>query len=1298
MLAYTGIVNCPLYTTQIGLIPSTSFYNASINITLCDIDEEYDVIDNDYDKSCQAYFVYQSTPLPRCDGNLTIAKPSALESLVMPGIFVEKNKASLVFCCQPTIESDTSPVTFQLDTVYSYQMNLTTRIQSNQSIDTPQKNNSKMSSASDSGLNGMIHITAVNKNITSQTVRCTMTVSNFTCSGNNSATNTTTIEYPPFMDADHCEQFLEMLNNATSDSAFFFSQSLNNGKIVSVEFVESNIRVAQVKVNFLKLLDFEFVPGADTFSRLQQSRFHGVPKTVRYTKLRGTTGSECWKINSDVSHLGHTESDHRILCTNSDGLASVDYVDAFAIGAPDTTELPNPPVRAPVFLGCYDDMRDFELYGNVAGSNPVSACIQDCQGSAENLYAAVLGNTTCYCSTMQIDTSLEWPIDSCVCANASDCDIEKLGILVYDIQTAIDEDANDIRVPNFVGNSTAAINNTNVRPATPDLLEQLGFSRLAYFQTAKKRSVEHIPGLVSKPLNWKEFSKVHKPRLSPEEISHIFAQVIANPRPTKAFIALREIILDYPEQTIQLVEDYLANGPGAIHIDQVIFGALSASFSGHVERLFMRLFMFDGLNEQRTKFALRAAAQAPPHTVSDDIVGHLESLATHEHIAKRTNGLNYYSMMAGQFSAHNDKRSERMYKVIEQSLIWHEKIWDERGVMLSLNALGNTRSRDSIPHLKRYLHQQFNDSLSEVAADKFNQVAANGLRSVPGEDVHDILLDSMHFERSDAYLRTTVKSLKRRSLSPAHTSRLRSIISDLNIPPAGSIRKNYTKGDENIQVIAYSALDWNLDYKDTLIDAQAGVRINIFQIPFDIIAGRAFWESHGISDYVAILYLDVYVPNPSTGFFMVYSLLDFSSSEQLPIKEFAGDAICDIPNTVNNLETAFEFTQTLLRLTYYYGLPLLFGVDLSFEVTGALSLQYGYSFYFENSALSPSFHSTQFRASVVPGGQIDAAVSATLDLAVAYASIEADLLVAKVNFPVTVAAQLDGSTSCYSVGLESEFLSGSVTLSANFRLCLFNCHKSYSLFEWKGFSYNTNLLASGCDCSAEDDGSTFVLDDLEFTNDTDIPLVRIPRAYEKVEYVLDGREYNDYRRPLTVAAIIYPRNVNARKSKPTTKVTDVMKEVLDKNLDIQGLDGPFNSGHIIAASLGGSNGRVANFFVQLRAINGGGYKNIETGIADCLKKRINTSYRAKMDIFFTYANGITQIPNTYTIKVRFELWRSRENVWKLVPHQNGYPQNCYNAFSATYMAEGEAHIYYRFTQLTDEQRAHMRAIKFFDAN
>jgi len=312
---------------------------------------------------------------------------------------------------------------------------------------------------------------------------------------------------------------------------------------------------------------------------------------------------------------------------------------------------------------------------------------------------------------------------------------------------------------------------------------------------------------------------------------------------------------------------------------------------------------------------------------------------------------------------------------------------------------------------------------------------------------------------------------------------------------------------------------------------------------------------------------------------------------------------------------------------------------LNFEVTATLSVQYGYAFVFQGRAINPSLSTTQFRGSVVPGGHVSAHVSAAIDIWIASGSISADVTLIDLSFPATVAAQLDGSTACYGVDVDSTFLSGEVVLRYK-APCIWRCStKTKQLFSWTAFRYRTNLVKKSC-CGS---GARGEADDVMMTNE--LPSLHYQRTYTfqdgdpvpGTHPINNGKTMVVWKKENGVARVKSAEthvSFNAKQG----RITDAVKS--DPSEDVKAYlkrsdqrTAAYSAGHILAASLGGSNIDKYNFFIQLEPDNRGSFNTFEEDIARCLTA--NHFYSVKYVMLFEYDPDDDIKPRYYTAQAAF---------------------------------------------------------------
>jgi len=285
-----------------------------------------------------------------------------------------------------------------------------------------------------------------------------------------------------------------------------------------------------------------------------------------------------------------------------------------------------------------------------------------------------------------------------------------------------------------------------------------------------------------------------------------------------------------------------------------------------------------------------------------------------------------------------------------------------------------------------------------------------------------------------------------------------------------------------------------------------------------------------------------------------------------------------------------------------------------------------------------------------------------------------------------VAAQLDGSTACYGVDVDSTFLSGEVVLRYQ-APCIWRCStQTKQLFSWTAFQYHTNLVNKAC-CGS---GARSEADDVMLTNE--LPSLHSPRRYTfeagdplpGTYPINNGKTVVVFRREAGVARVYSAEshisfNVNDNKfpdavdSAPTRDVKNYLKR------STQWSAGVDSAGHILAASMGGSNDDKKNFFIQLASINSGPFNIFETDIKDCL--RVNRGYSVKYVMLFHYLSSDDIRPSSYSAEATFYIGPASSagfsNRYPVVNHvgvDGGWrPQGCPNIKLAN-IGAGDHHM------------------------
>jgi len=355
---------------------------------------------------------------------------------------------------------------------------------------------------------------------------------------------------------------------------------------------------------------------------------------------------------------------------------------------------------------------------------------------------------------------------------------------------------------------------------------------------------------------------------------------------------------------------------------------------------------------------------------------------------------------------------------------------------------------------------------------------------------------------------------------------------------------------------------------------------------------------------------------------------------------------------------------------------------LDFELAASLSVSYGFAFVFQGPAIHADLSTTQVRASVIPEGSITAHVSAAIDLLIFSGSIDAHINLITLAFPVTIAATLDGSSSCYSIGLDSSFLTGEVSLNYDIALCFVDCSDSIPIFTWQGYEYKTILSAAGCcggSSRAIEGGHsmserTYIRAGTGSNSDPVAGTFKINGFSKRPQWKTTVTFKNSAPPkkggvPRVVKAVSTIRTKNKRildskSTNPTKSVRDYLKR--DSNYRT----GSDNAGHILAATLGGSNTDKRNFFAQHGTVNKGAFRVFEGNIKQCLLQNTNLYAVVTMKFSYNFALYDTIRPNSYEIKVTF-----KTNAGATAP-----ANTCASIIKPIYKGSGSIHMDYDWNQ------------------
>jgi len=397
----------------------------------------------------------------------------------------------------------------------------------------------------------------------------------------------------------------------------------------------------------------------------------------------------------------------------------------------------------------------------------------------------------------------------------------------------------------------------------------------------------------------------------------------------------------------------------------------------------------------------------------------------------------------------------------------------------------------------------------------------------------------------------------------------------------------------------------------------------------------------------------------------------------------------------------------VFHFTYFYGIPVLnIGVSLQIDVVAALNVGFGYQFLFYGNAIGATLSSTQFRASAVPGGSVSASITAGVDVWVARGGISATVTLISLDFPVTAAIMMDGSSSCYKVSMNSQFLRGNVVLYYEIpHFCYWSwCHKSYELFKWDGLSYTTDFITAPCCQGSRTKSSIPELTHYKHAlppSDSHQGQKRITYFDGSPQRINSGRTVIHYEviekdfwtecnritlAKSTITGQTVLDNLN-QVSAAADGITNALKEC-EPSYKTLG----YNAGHIVKPNLGGSNSDLPNFFLQLSVVNSGSFEAFEIVLRECLRQ--DRTLEAEFTMRFEYFSSTprTIIPKAYEVFVK---WRKldinnnyiAEDQFMTIRDLPGiplkllkYPTVCQNvAHIREYIAVWDSHMWSRWT-------------------
>jgi len=503
-----------------------------------------------------------------------------------------------------------------------------------------------------------------------------------------------------------------------------------------------------------------------------------------------------------------------------------------------------------------------------------------------------------------------------------------------------------------------------------------------------------------------------------------------------------------------------------------------------------------------------------------------------------------------------------------------------------------------------------------------------------------------------------------------------------------SFQRNW--GNDQGNVTFFIGLLWKLSFESTRVEAAAGVYCSLLGNQFRILDAGAYLGTTGYTSFLAQLYLIFNIPNPFLGSTITYAAFNWAIHYGYPLPIRENVDICQ-PMDLNSDSPLIWKGQLLLPVFTLFKFEVRFFVFLkaSVVVTAKMFVNYNYELVF-SKGLTTDVSQMQIRLAVMPGGEVTANLIASADAIAVEVGVSTNLQVARISIPSNWGIRLNGFSTCQYQNLQLDMLRGDFTVFYLNRLfCFFSkgplCAGSYTLGDWPGFPYYTDLSKTSCCEPPVSDpvpggsgigdggagaggptpgGGTGVGDGGAGAGGADpvpgggsagggsnpsrtaaharnpLPAGSIPAGQSSRTFNINNgltsitwESVNGVERP--TMAISFIGGCTVANGCPNGVPTNVHSSV---STALRGtgeyITPQFNAGHILAATLGGSNDDIRNFFIQDAAQNQNEWANgFERQLRNCLQT--NPAYWASITVAFEYDGPKQYTPSNYAATAEF---------------------------------------------------------------
>lgn len=291
------------------------------------------------------------------------------------------------------------------------------------------------------------------------------------------------------------------------------------------------------------------------------------------------------------------------------------------------------------------------------------------------------------------------------------------------------------------------------------------------------------------------------------------------------------------------------------------------------------------------------------------------------------------------------------------------------------------------------------------------------------------LLASMHFDKVD--LEATRQFLIKRAycLSADHSSALTAVMRvqqliDTQMYGYENVFLNTTHiwGEDIAAIGLHTEALYGLASTGFYSHAYAALAASLYghEFPITDAGAIAAWSSNGFAS-LTIWFL-LYLINPLTDEIKTFDVLLYHYEIDVGIGISSGN-ICSM-ETPKRGKVAFRTSRTFARFSFYYGIPAIADVDVSFVAAGWFEIQYGILIVLDDK--NPGFDKMAIKAFVKPALGVDGQASANAHLLFISGGVAGTVTIANVGLPIVAIANTNTTTLGADITLASTFMKGQV--------------------------------------------------------------------------------------------------------------------------------------------------------------------------------------------------------------------------------------------------------------------------------